>query len=251
MVSPALLRPWHREALQLVPVTTALLLTNLIIFVVEEAWGGSRSIETLQRMGAIVSGADHVVPRAFAYGFLHIGVVHVAVNMLGLWNLGVFLEPILGRAFFALLYFGSLLAGGLGITMFVGVGITAGASGALFGLLAAVSVLIYARFRSTPHPYERALMRNQLLWLVVPNAIISFLPGVSLTGHAAGFVFGLMFMGGLRALAPFRDSPAVAARIRRAATVLSLAATVASASSLAIVWHSNRPWIVTDSQTMP
>ena len=47
-------------------------------------------------------------------GFLHFGIIHLAFNMLLLFQLGQLLEPEIGRIRFALLYFASLLAGSAG-----------------------------------------------------------------------------------------------------------------------------------------
>ena len=47
-------------------------------------------------------------------GFLHFGIIHLAFNMLLLFQLGQLLEPEIGRIRFALLYFAALLAGSAG-----------------------------------------------------------------------------------------------------------------------------------------
>ena len=52
--------------------------------------------------------------RIVSSGFLHFGIIHLAFNMLLLYQLGQVLEPVLGRTRFALLYFAALLGGSAG-----------------------------------------------------------------------------------------------------------------------------------------
>ena len=47
-------------------------------------------------------------------GFLHFGIIHLAFNMLLLFQLGQLLEPAIGRVRFGLLYFAALLGGSAG-----------------------------------------------------------------------------------------------------------------------------------------
>src|SRR6187399_1221363 len=60
-------------------------------------------------------------------GFVHFGVIHVAMNMVVLWQFGTQLEPALGRLRFGILYFVSLLGGSLAVVLFHSAAI--GASG--------------------------------------------------------------------------------------------------------------------------
>ncbi len=83
--------------------------------------------------------------RLVTSGFLHFGIIHLAFNMYFLYVLGPMLEPALGRVNYLLLYMASLLGGSLGVVVFDSGGITAGASGAVFGLLAAATVGLWRR----------------------------------------------------------------------------------------------------------
>ena len=73
-------------------------------------------------------------------GFLHFGIIHLAFNMLLLFQLGNLLEPAIGRVRFALLYFAALLAGSAGALILSPNALSGGASGAVFGLMAAAFV---------------------------------------------------------------------------------------------------------------
>jgi len=121
--------------------------------------------------------------RLVTSGFLHFGVLHLAFNMYFLYVLGQMLEPALGRVRFLLLYFASLLGGSLGVILFDSGGITAGASGAVFGLLAAAAVGLWRR---GVNPLTTGIGATLILNLFITFAI----PGISIGGHIGGMVAG-------------------------------------------------------------
>ncbi len=126
--------------------------------------------------------------RLFTSAFLHYGLVHMAMNVFILVLLGRMLEPAIGGPRMLLLYGVSLCGGGLGALLVEPNGLTAGASGAVFGLAAAVVVA------------ERAAgvrwQDSGILIFLVINVVLSFLwPRISIGGHLGG-----MFAGALAAL---------------------------------------------------
>jgi membrane associated rhomboid family serine protease len=123
--------------------------------------------------------------RLVTAGFLHAGFFHLLFNMLALYILGSMLEPAIGRLRFGLIYFVSLLAGSLGALIAQPVGLTVGASGAIFGLMAAAAVV--ARSRGL------GLMESGLgIWIGL-NLLITFtIPNISIGGHIGGLVGGAL-----------------------------------------------------------
>ena len=121
--------------------------------------------------------------RLVTSGFMHFGVLHIAFNMYFLYVLGPMLEPALGRVRFLLLYIASLLGGSLGVLLFDSGGITAGASGAVFGLLAGATVGLWRR---GVNPFSTGLGATLILNLFITFAI----PGISIGGHLGGAVAG-------------------------------------------------------------
>ncbi len=120
--------------------------------------------------------------RLITTGFLHFGPIHLAFNMWALWVIGRDVELVLGRGRFLLLYFLSLLGGATASLWFSQVQAeTAGASGAVFGLMAALGVLVNRLGRS-PRPVIMLLSINIALSILIP--------GVSLSGHIGGLVVG-------------------------------------------------------------
>jgi membrane associated rhomboid family serine protease len=119
--------------------------------------------------------------RLITTGFLHYGPIHLAFNMWALWVIGRDIELVLGRARFLLIYLVSLLGGAASAFLFSEVRAeTAGASGAVFGLMAAAGVLLHRLGRS---------IRPVIILLAV-NVAISLLPGISWQGHIGGLVVG-------------------------------------------------------------
>jgi membrane associated rhomboid family serine protease len=137
-----------------------------------------------QRVGCIdrIVGPDEWY-RLVTSGFLHYGVIHIAFNMLLLYQLGQLLERPLGRLRFGLLYGASLLGGSFGVLLLGGEGLTAGASGAVFGLMAAAAIGL--------HRQGVSVMSTGLGTTLLLNLFITFaIPNISIGGHIGGAVAG-------------------------------------------------------------
>lgn len=83
--------------------------------------------------------------RLFTAGFLHFGFIHILMNMMAFGFCGFMLEHVLGSARFTVLYIISLLGCSLTSLYWHHPGNSAGASGAIFGLMGAM--LLYAIFK--------------------------------------------------------------------------------------------------------
>ncbi|MFC7618435.1 rhomboid family intramembrane serine protease [Actinokineospora soli] len=121
--------------------------------------------------------------RLLTAGFLHFGPFHVLVNMMSLWFLRD-VEPVLGRARFLAVYLLSLLGGSVAEYAFGDIGgQLAGASGAVYGVLGALVVLmIRLRRARAPQLIGYVVVLTLVTWWVIPN--------VSLLGHLGGLVVG-------------------------------------------------------------
>lgn len=121
--------------------------------------------------------------RLISSGFLHYGIFHIGMNMLLLFQLGQLLEPAIGRVRFALLYFASLLAGSLGALILQPNGLTGGASGAVFGLMAAAAIGLHRRGVN--------VFKTGIGTILILNLVITFtIPGISVGGHLGGAIAG-------------------------------------------------------------
>jgi membrane associated rhomboid family serine protease len=122
--------------------------------------------------------------RLVTSGFMHAGLIHLGLNMYILYWLGGMLEPVLGHVRFVALYFASLLAGSFGALLLSPGAVTVGASGAVFGVMAAA--FIFQRARGVDP------MRSGIAPLLLLNLAITFFPGfnISIGGHLGGLVGG-------------------------------------------------------------
>ena len=116
--------------------------------------------------------------------FLHVEIWHLAANMLALYVLGPQIEAALGRARFLALYLGAGLAGSATVYWLASeFGLTLGASGAIYGLFAALAVIV--------HKIGGDL--RSLGGLLLINLVITFaVPNISWQGHLGGFVGGAL-----------------------------------------------------------
>src|SRR5690625_6084003 len=110
-----------------------------MMFFILEINGGSTDVETLIQFGAKYNPAmiDGEWWRLISSMFLHIGFFHLAMNMLALYYLGVAVERIYGSRRFLMIYFLAGIAGSLTSFAF-SINVSAGASGAIFGLFGAM-----------------------------------------------------------------------------------------------------------------
>lgn len=132
--------------------------------------------------------ADGELWRLLTSGFLHAGLLHLMFNGFALYVLGTMLEPAIGRMRFAVVYSVSLLAGSFGALLLEPHGLTVGASGAIFGLMAAAVVIMRNR---GINPMESGIG----LWLGI-NLVFTFaIPGISIGGHLGGLVGGAVAAG--------------------------------------------------------
>jgi membrane associated rhomboid family serine protease len=121
--------------------------------------------------------------RLITSGFLHYSIFHIGMNMLLLFQLGQLLEPSIGRLRFGLLYFASLLLGSFGALLLQPNGLTGGASGAVFGLMAAAAIGMHRRGVN--------VFQTGIGTILVLNLVITFtLPGISVGGHLGGAIGG-------------------------------------------------------------
>ncbi|SDO58308.1 Membrane associated serine protease, rhomboid family [Nakamurella panacisegetis] len=169
-------------------VTFTLIAVNLVIFLItalQAKSGTDLSGSWVYRQGGESSYlvASGQVWRLFTSGFLHASVIHIALNMLSLYFVGVALEGLLGRGRFVTVYVLSLL-GGSACAMLLSspLAFGVGASGAIFGVLGGL-VVVFKRYRFD---------LRQLILVLAINIYASFqISGVSWEAHLGGLVVGL------------------------------------------------------------
>ncbi|WP_394360263.1 rhomboid family intramembrane serine protease [Amycolatopsis sp. SB7-3] len=172
-------------------VTPVLLALNVIVFLITVVQSGSlanNNFSELFQYGQLWNPATLAGDewwRILTSGFLQYGLLHIASNAFSLWFVGRPLETALGRVPFTVLYFVSLLGGSAANLVFSDLDAVpvVGASGAIFGLIGAYTVIVI-KLRLNP---------TWLLVILGLNVFITFqVPGISILGHAGGFVAGLL-----------------------------------------------------------
>ena len=124
--------------------------------------------------------------------FLHIGIFHLFMNMYFLYSLGPLIESMWGTGRFAAIYGVAGIVGGCVVLLLqTHPGMTAGASGCLFGIFLAMVVWFFLNRRFLPdrliEDWSRNLATNGVLLIV-----INFVPGVSWQGHLGGAIGGCL-----------------------------------------------------------
>ena len=168
--------------------TRTLIAVNVLAYLPALAAGSGlagRGRSDLVRDGALLGPAvaDGEWWRLVTSGFLHFGLLHLGFNMLLLHMLGSALEPALGRVRYLALYASALLGGSFGALLVQPDALTAGASGAVFGLMGAT--VIGMRSRGV------AVTDSGVGGLLLVNLVLTFVvPGISIGGHVGGLAAG-------------------------------------------------------------
>jgi rhomboid protease GluP len=123
--------------------------------------------------------------------FLHWGVIHLGMNMVCLYQIRV-VERIVGRAEFLALYFASGLLGGLVSLAVHPLAVSAGASGAVFGMFGAFTgIMVVRRDRIEPEAWKRT-MRSLGTFFAINLALGLSARSIDLSAHVGGLATGFV-----------------------------------------------------------
>ena len=182
----------HTRATQLI------IVLNLGMFAVEIFQGGSTNMETLYRLGALYAPAIRSGEwwRLPASMFLHLGPVHLAMNMIALWVLAPFVEFALGFRRFLFTY----LISGLGSMAVVyalasrqaAEQLTVGASGSIMGLVGATGALMLRGWLRHKASVARRRLIGMITILLTQSAFDALVPQVSMKAHLSGAAIGFL-----------------------------------------------------------
>lgn len=163
----------------------------VFLFIMMYIFGnGSESTSTLIKFGAnydlLTKSGEYY--RLFTCMFLHIGIWHLLCNMYSLYIIGKEIENLYGKSKYLVIYVLSGLCGSILSLAFSHNTISAGASGAIFGLLGAL--LYFGYYYRT---YLGATIRSSIIPVIILNLIIGMLtPGISNSAHIGGLVGGIL-----------------------------------------------------------
>lgn len=184
-------------------------ITKLIIALCVAAWAVEMLLRFIaplwfqQMMAAGIFVPFTAVTRPWTWltsMFLHApNLWHVLFNMLALWSIGPMLERLMGHWRYLALYGISGLAGATGLVVWARLtgswfSASYGASGAIFGLFAAMLIV---------HRASGGDMRSMLIWMAINFALPLVIPNVAWQAHVGGFLVGgaltWLLVNGIRA----------------------------------------------------
>jgi rhomboid protease GluP len=177
-------------------VTQVLLGINVVVFLAMVMSGASLvqpSNEQLLQFGAnwgpLSLGSQPW--RLLTANYVHVGIVHIALNMWCLWDLGGLAELIFGSSTYSFIYLLCGLGGSIASVWWHPLVVGAGASGAIFGLAGALIAALYLGHL----PFPKQAMQQTLRSLFIFAAYNLFFGAVSVhvdnSAHIGGLVTGL------------------------------------------------------------
>jgi rhomboid protease GluP len=214
------LAEFQRTLARLTPhvfVTPVLIGVNVLVFLIMTASGVSLmqpTIPDLLRWGADFGPqtASGEWWRLLTCVFVHIGLIHIALNMWVLAVAGPLVERMVGNVGFLLLYVVAGLTGSLASLLWNPLLVSAGASGAIFGIYGALLALLLRQHHSIPAEALKQL-RNSGLGFLAYNLIYgAFQPNIDAAAHIGGLIGG--FLCGLVLNQPFTAEALAGRRVR-------------------------------------
>jgi len=189
---------WTRRT----PFTKVFLVANIIVFLLMAFAGGTTNEPTLMAFG-VKSNAQIDQGQVWRFVtpiFIHIGLLHLLFNSYALWIVGPQVEKLYGSAGFVILYLLTGVAGVVGSYLYHPYSISAGASGAIFGLFGVLLVFGIRYRKSIPPDFKRAVGTG-VLPVIVINLIIGFMiPAIDNSAHISGLLAGAV----LALMVPFQ-----------------------------------------------
>lgn len=175
------------------PVTRLLLIAIVAVFGLQ-IWGETSGTDLValgaNERAAVLAGEPW---RLLTSMFLHGGLLHLALNAWGLYQLGTLFESWLGSTRMLLTYFVAGIAGSLASIAWTQVP-SVGASGAIFGLLGALIAFLLRRHGQLSSQ-GKSILSQLVMWAVINVFFGLQSPGIDNAAHlggcAAGFLVGL------------------------------------------------------------
>lgn len=175
-------------------ITIGIAVLNILIFLVLSFGGRTEDAAYMMEHGAmyvpyLLENGERY--RLFSSMFLHFGITHLVNNMVTLVVMGKAVERFLGKIRFAIIYLLSGLGGNLlslyGEILFENYHVSAGASGAIFGLTGALLAM------SLSKRYRYVINRQSIIFIVILNLYLGFTSqGVDNLAHIGGLITGFL-----------------------------------------------------------
>jgi rhomboid protease GluP len=197
----------------IIPTTTQLL-----------EWGANNSVRVVLR---------HEFWRLPASVFIHGGLIHLAVNMWCLYNIGPLVERLFGNLAFAAIYLAAGIGGAIAsMATLPPFRVSVGASGAIFGILGALLAFLVLNRHSVPGSVLKPLRSSALSFVIFNTLFGVAVPNIDQAAHMGGLVTG--FVGGLLLIRPWPVVRSTGTTLRRLALGTALAGAILGVGIAAI-----------------
>ena len=174
--------------------TNIISLICILMYVIVGVYGNNFfnfDANVLAKFGAnnILLVKNGEIYRLLTCAFLHVGLIHLVVNMYSLRVIGPSVEGLIGKGKFVFIYLISAISASLMSLVFVDSNIVSvGASGAIFGLMGALLYFGY-HYRL----YLNDAIKTQIITVILFNLIIGFMmPGIDNGAHIGGLIGGYL-----------------------------------------------------------
>lgn len=171
------------------PITYTLILINIVIWLCMILYLNRFSDVKLLEVGGLVH--FNVVHgewyRLISSMFLHFNFEHILMNMLSLFIFGKIVESIIGSWRMLIIYIISGLYGNFVSLTFNTTTISVGASGAIFGLIGSIFVIMYLSKN-----FNKKMIGQLLIALVVLIVFSLFMSNINIMAHLGGFISGVL-----------------------------------------------------------
>jgi len=166
-------------------ITYSIIAINIIIFILETlAWWSTDNLVAFNFWACYTPVISLQHRRLFTAMFLHFGIIHLAMNMLALYNIWPAIEKIFWKRKYLLIYLFSGLAGNLTVfgveSLTWNYSLSAGASGAIFGILGAYLAITIALSKENKWKFDSNQVISTIIYALAPWFFISW---ISLTAH--------------------------------------------------------------------
>lgn len=178
------------------PITTTLVGMNVAVFAAMALTGVSPITPTVPQLlkwganwGPLSLGTEPW--RMLASNYIHVGIIHIALNMWCLWNLGFLAERVFDPWTYVLIYTACGLGGSLASLWWHPLIPGAGASGAIFGLAGALIAALYLGHLPISRQAIQGTLKSLLIFAGYNLFFGAAIRGIDNSAHIGGLVTGL------------------------------------------------------------
>jgi rhomboid protease GluP len=179
-----------RRTIARFPATYGLIGVTLVVFILQLVSTQLFGVDVVLALGAKINSAIAAgeIWRLLSPVFIHIGLLHFFVNMYSLYAIGPAVERFFGSQRTLVFYLLSGI-GGVVMSMAFSPNPSVGASGAIFGLLGALGMFLFAH----RHTFGRAatFQFRQIVVVALLNLGLGLVPGIDNWGHLGGLITGV------------------------------------------------------------